>query len=155
MHGYKAHLAADKDTGLIRAGETTPAKAADVPVAPMILPDEPGEVYGDRAYDALSVEVAIVAKGGTAKLRRKGLPASSKRTTVRCHSGKDRENFWHLEAPLSFSCAALWRPCESKTPSPLAAIVYNIKRLWRLEWSDWGQNRTSLPPCPVARLPPR
>lgn len=67
-HGYKAHISADKDTGIIRDVTTTPANEADVNVAPAIIPDEPGEVYADKAYDALSVEKAIEAKGGTSKL---------------------------------------------------------------------------------------
>ncbi len=78
-HGYKAHIAADKDTGIIRNVETTAANEPDVNIAPSIIPDEPGEVYADRAYDALSVEKAIEAKGGTSKLMRKGhrwLPAA-------------------------------------------------------------------------------
>jgi Transposase DDE domain len=78
VHGYKAHIAADKDTGLIREVETTAANEADVTIAPSIIPDAPGEVYGDKTYDALSVEMAIKAKGGTSKLMRKGhrwLPA--------------------------------------------------------------------------------
>jgi transposase, IS5 family len=48
VHGYKAHIAADKDTGIIREVETTPANEADVAIAPAIIPDEPGEVYGDK-----------------------------------------------------------------------------------------------------------
>jgi hypothetical protein len=71
-HGYKAHLAAAKDSGIIRGVETTPANEADVNIAPSIIPDEPGEVYADRAYDALAVEKAIEARGGTPKLMRKG-----------------------------------------------------------------------------------
>lgn len=67
-HGYKAHLAAAKDSGIIRGVETTPAHEADVNIAPSIIPDEPGEVYADRAYDALAVEKAIEARGGTPKL---------------------------------------------------------------------------------------
>ena len=38
----------------------------------MIIPDEPGEVYADHAYGAFSVKVAIEAKGGIARLLRKG-----------------------------------------------------------------------------------
>jgi IS5 family transposase len=79
-HGYKAHIAADKDTGLISNVETTPANEADVSIAPALIPDAPGEVYADKAYDALSLEKAILAKGGTAKLMRKGhrwLPAAN------------------------------------------------------------------------------
>jgi IS5 family transposase len=78
-HGYKAHIAADKDTGIIRAVETTPANEPDVAIAPSIIPEEPGEVYADKAYGALAVEKAIEAKGGTSKLMRKGhrwLPAA-------------------------------------------------------------------------------
>jgi len=71
-HGYKAHIAADKDSGIVRAVETAPANEADVSIAPAIIPDEPGEVYADRAYDALAVEKAIEAAGGTSKLLRKG-----------------------------------------------------------------------------------
>src|SRR5919198_1980115 len=50
-HGYKAHIATDKDTGIIRAVEATPAKA-DVSIAPSIIPDRPGAVFGDKAYYA-------------------------------------------------------------------------------------------------------
>jgi transposase, IS5 family len=64
----------------IRTVETAPANEADVTIAPSIIPDAPGEVYADKAYDALSVEKAIEAKGGTSKLMRKGhrrLPAEA------------------------------------------------------------------------------
>jgi IS5 family transposase len=67
--GYKAHIAADKDTGIIRAVETTPANEADVSIAPSIIPDAPGRVFGDKAYyDAGSVKQAIKAKGGSSKI---------------------------------------------------------------------------------------
>jgi transposase, IS5 family len=80
VHGYKAHVAADKDTGIIREVEITAANEPDVNVAPSIVPEEPGEVYGDKAHDALAVEKVIEAKGGTTKLLRKGhrwLPAEA------------------------------------------------------------------------------
>jgi transposase, IS5 family len=67
LHGYKAHIAADKDSGIIRDVEVTPANEADVNAAPSLIPDGPGEVYADRAYDALLVAAAIEAKGGTRK----------------------------------------------------------------------------------------
>ena len=38
-HGYKAHIAADKDTGIIREVETTAANEPDVAIAPAIIPD--------------------------------------------------------------------------------------------------------------------
>ncbi|PZR82990.1 MAG: hypothetical protein DLM68_15050 [Hyphomicrobiales bacterium] len=72
VHGYKAHIAADKDTGIIRAVETTPANEADVSIAPSIIPDAPGHVFGDKAYDAASVKKAVKTKGGPVKILRKG-----------------------------------------------------------------------------------
>jgi IS5 family transposase len=58
-HGTKAPIAAAKDSGIIRKVATPSANEADVSVAPAIIPDAPGEVYADRAYDALAVEKAI------------------------------------------------------------------------------------------------
>ena len=86
-----------------------------------IIPDEPGEVYADRAYDALvapmmAVEKAIQVKGGLSKLMRKGhrwLPAKALEADHRPLSSAaadpcpDRENLWGLEAPLSFSLHAM------------------------------------------------
>jgi transposase, IS5 family len=82
-HGDFAHIAADKDTGIIRDVETTPANKADVSIAPSIIPDAPGgensasgilggHVFGDKAYDADSVKEAIKTKGGSVKILRKG-----------------------------------------------------------------------------------
>jgi hypothetical protein len=50
-------------------------------MAPSIIPDAPGEVYGDKAYDAESVKKAIAANGGSVKILRKGhrrLPAKQR-----------------------------------------------------------------------------
>ena len=38
----------DEVTGIIRNVETTAANEADVTIAPLIIPDAPGEVYGDK-----------------------------------------------------------------------------------------------------------
>src|SRR5919197_1135581 len=73
------HRTRAPDTGIFREVETTPAHEADVNIAPPIIPNEPGEVYADKAYDALAVEKAIEAKGGIAKLLRKGIAGSRPR----------------------------------------------------------------------------
>jgi len=138
-HGYKAHIAADKDTGLIRAVETTPANEADVTIAPSIIPDAPGEVYADKAYDALSVEVAIATKGGSAKLLRKGhrwLPAARLeahnrplrpiRSRIEKIFGTWKRSY-HLRAMRWVGLA------KAKLQVHLAAIAYNIKRYWRMQ----------------------
>lgn len=52
--GYKAHVAVDSDSGLVRAAELTPAKTAEVErLSPLVKGDE-RIVYADRAYDSLA-----------------------------------------------------------------------------------------------------
>ena len=111
-HGYKAHIAADKDTGLIRAVETTPAHEADVSIAPAIIPDAPGEVYADRAYDALAVEKVIEAKGGLEANAQGpslacGQSARSAQPAAAADPFKDRKNLRHLETQLSLAAHAM------------------------------------------------
>lgn len=52
--GYKAHVAAEPDTGLITACDLGPGNAGDTDAAPGLLADEPAgtEVLGDSAYSA-------------------------------------------------------------------------------------------------------
>ena len=138
-HGYKAHIAADKDTGIIRNAETTAANEADVSVAPMIIPDEPGEVYADRAYDALSVEKAIEAKDGTVRLLRKGhrwLAAA----TLEAHNrplrpirARIEKIFGTWKRSYHFRAMRWLGLAKAKCQVHLAAIAYNIKRFWRLQ----------------------
>jgi len=139
MHGYKAHIAADKDSGIIRDAEVTPANEADVNVAPSIIPDGPGEVYADRAYDALSVEAAVEAKGGTPKVMRKGhrwlkaekleahnRPLKPIRARIEKIFGTWKRSY-RLRAMRWIGLA------KAKLQIHLAAIAYNLKRFWRLQ----------------------
>ena len=138
-HGYKAHIAADKDTGIIREVETTPANEADVAIAPAIIPDEPGEVYADKAYDALSIETAIKAKGGTAKLLRKGhrwLPAAkceAHNRPLRPVRSRIEKIFGTWKRSYHFRSMRWIGLAKAKCQVHLAAIAYNVKRYWRLQ----------------------
>jgi IS5 family transposase len=138
-HGYKAHIAADKDTGIIREVETTPANEADVNIAPSIIPNEPGEVYADRAYDALSVEKAIIAAGGTARLLRKGhrwLAAArleAHNRALRPIRGRIEKIFGTWKRSYHFRSMRWLGLAKAKLQVHLAAIAYNVKRYWRLQ----------------------
>lgn len=52
--GYKAHVAAEPDTGLITACDIGPGNAGDAEAAPDLLAEEPAgtEILGDSAYSA-------------------------------------------------------------------------------------------------------
>jgi transposase, IS5 family len=138
-HGYKAHIAADKDTGLIREVETTPANEPDVSIAPTIIPDQPGEVYADRAYDALSVEKAIKAAGGTARLLRKGhrwLPAArleAHNRPLRPIRARIEKIFGTWKRSYRFRHMRWIGLAKAKLQVHLAVIAYNVKRYWRLQ----------------------
>jgi transposase, IS5 family len=138
-HGYKAHIAADRETGLIRAVATTPANEADVNIAPLIIPDAPGEVYADRAYDALAVEKAIEAKGGTARLMRKGhrwLKAASLEAynrPLKPIRACIEKIFGTWKRSYHFRAMRWTGLAKARVQVHLAAIAYNVKRYWRLK----------------------
>lgn len=48
--GYKAHIGADKDSGLVRTVEVTGANVHDVTMVPKLLTGEEAVVYGDSGY---------------------------------------------------------------------------------------------------------
>jgi IS5 family transposase len=64
VHSYKAHVAADADTGLVERVDVTPGNVHDGGAGAAVLPDDPGLVYADSAYRGSTFTAAVVAKGG-------------------------------------------------------------------------------------------
>ena len=64
VHGYKAHVATDQDAGLIRGVEVTTANVHDAAELDAVLPDAPGDTYGDSAYAGSRPEAIVRARGG-------------------------------------------------------------------------------------------
>ncbi|MEO3470216.1 IS5 family transposase [Roseomonas sp. CAU 1739] len=63
-HDYKAHVATDEGTGLVHGVEVTTTNVQDAAKLAAVLPDDPGEVYGDSAFGGTRSANAIQAKGG-------------------------------------------------------------------------------------------
>jgi IS5 family transposase len=62
-YGYKAHVAADQGSGLIRKALLTPANVHDsIPADDLVQGDE-GAVYADRGYDKAARRHALRARG--------------------------------------------------------------------------------------------
>lgn len=139
VHGYKAHIAADRDTGLIRELVVTPANEADVSWAPDIIPREPGEVYGDKAYDALSVERAILRAGGIPRLLRKGHRKLSAQELepinrpLRPIRARVEKIFGTWKRSYRLRQVRWCGLAKATLQIHLAAIAYNYKRSWRLK----------------------
>lgn len=68
VHGYKAHVATDQEAGLIRGVEATTANIHDAAELAAILPEAPGDTYGDSAHAGSRPEGVIRARGGTPKV---------------------------------------------------------------------------------------
>ncbi len=64
VHGYKAHVATDQDAGLIRGLEVTTANLHDAAELGAILPQAPGDTYGDSAFSGGSAERLVMDRGG-------------------------------------------------------------------------------------------
>ena len=73
VHGFKAHLAADKDGGIVRTVEVTPANVNDGRMLAAVLPDQPGEVYADLAYESHANDERIRLAGGRSFLPAKAV----------------------------------------------------------------------------------
>ena len=69
--GFKAHLAAEPDTGLITATRITPGNVGDAAAAPDLITDEPAgtEVLGDSAYGSGEFRDHIEGRGMTAVIK--------------------------------------------------------------------------------------
>jgi IS5 family transposase len=73
VHGFKAHVGADAETGLVEEVAVTPANVNDGKAGPDVLPDDPGEVFADSAYRGRHFGDAVRAKGGTPRVVATGM----------------------------------------------------------------------------------
>ena len=118
---------------------TSAKDPANYTVTLSIVPDEPGEVYGDKAYDALSVEKAIAAKGGTPRLMRKG-HRWLRAATLEAHNrplrpvrARIEKIFGTWKRSYHFRSMRWIGLAKARLQSIFAVIAYNCKRFWRLQ----------------------
>jgi IS5 family transposase len=71
-------VATDQEAGLIRGVEVTTTNVHDAAELGAILPDAPGDTYGDSAYAGSKSEAAIRAHGGTPRVVHTGTWAARK-----------------------------------------------------------------------------
>jgi len=140
VHGYKAHVATDQDAGLIRGVEVTTANAHDAAELDAILPDAPGDTYGDTAYSGSRSEAAIRARGGTPRVVHSGTWGSNEAVTrLRAHNNEVRRVRARIEkvfgtAKRSYGLRRMrWLGlARAGLQVRLTAMAYNLRRSWRL-----------------------
>lgn len=69
--GYKAHVAVDRGSGLIRSILTTPANVNDTVPADALVRGDEKEIYADPAYDTHARRAGLKAAGVKARIMRR------------------------------------------------------------------------------------
>lgn len=83
VHGFKAHVGADADTTLVEEIAVTPANINDGRAGSGALPDDPGEVFADSAYQGQHFGEAVRTKGGTPRVIATGMWGRDEAETAR------------------------------------------------------------------------
>lgn len=133
--GYKAHVAADQGTNLIRKGMLTSANIQDVSVATAILPSQAGTVYADRAYHSKAVLAYLEEQGfGDGVMRRgqrgKPLPPQEVERNHRLVPLRSPVEavFGTLKRTYGFTRMRYFNGARNLVAFLLACIAYNLKR---------------------------
>jgi transposase, IS5 family len=140
VHGYKAHVATDQDAGLIRRVEITTANVHDAAELDAVLPSEPGDVYGDSAFASSRSERLIIARGGRPRTVQTGVWGGAEALTrVRAHNAEVHAVRARIEKVFgtckrSYGLRRMrWLGlAKASLQVRLTAIVYNLRRSWRL-----------------------
>lgn len=139
VHGYKAHVATDQEAGLIRGVEVTTANVHDAAELGAILPDAPGDTYGDSAYAGSKSEAAIRAHGGTPRVVHTGTWGGKEALArLKAHNAEVRRVRARIEKVFgtmkrSYGLRRMrWLGlAKAGLQVRLAAIAYNLRRSWR------------------------
>jgi len=71
VKGYKAHIATDQGSALVRKVHVTQANVPDVLGMEPLLGTRPGAVYADRGYDSDRLRAAVLDRGGKPMIMRR------------------------------------------------------------------------------------
>jgi IS5 family transposase len=140
VHGYKAHVATDQDAGLIRGVEVTTANVHDAAELGAILPEAPGDTYGDSAYGGSRPEAAIRARGGTPRIVHTGTWGGAEALArLEAHNAEVRRVRARIEKVFgtmkrSYGLKRMrWLGlARAGLQVRLTAIAYNLRRSWRI-----------------------
>jgi transposase, IS5 family len=140
LHGYKAHVATDQAAGLILGVEVTSANVHDAAELEAVLPAEPGDVYGDSAFNGSRANALIAARGGRARVVQTstwGGPAAL--TRLQQHNADVRRVRSRIEKVFG-SCKRSYGLrrmrwlglAKAGLQVRLTALAFNLRRSWRL-----------------------
>jgi IS5 family transposase len=135
VFGYKAHVAVDQGSGLIRRVITTPANVNDTtPADDLVLGDE-RSVWGDAAYHTHAREKALKDLGIKARLMRRAnkhhpLPPRLKRynNLIARHRWAVETTFATLKRRMGLTAIRYVGLTKANAQITLAAMAFNMRR---------------------------
>lgn len=135
-YGYKAHVAVDEGSGLIRRAILTPAKTYESEVADDLVCGDERAVYGDRAYEHKQRRARLKARGIKDRIMHRshknqaGLPHWQKRRNALIapiRAAVERV-FGTLKRGYGYTRVRYFSLAANLTQLRLLAIAYNLRR---------------------------
>jgi IS5 family transposase len=135
-YGYKAHVAVDEGSGLIRALITTAANVNETVVADRLLRGDEAAVMADAAYHTHAREQALKQKGAKARLMRRPnkhhpeLPPRLKRYNrlIARRRAAIETTFATLKRRMGLRAIRYLGLAKAAAQMLLAAIAFNMRR---------------------------
>jgi IS5 family transposase len=134
--GYKAHVAVDEGSGLIRAVITTPANVNDTVPADQLIQGDEQAVMADAAYHTHAREAALKARGIKPRLMRRPnkhhpvLPPWLKRYNqlIARRRAAVETTFATLKRRMGLGCIRYRGLAKAAGQVLIAAIAFNMRR---------------------------
>lgn len=139
IFGYKAHLAMDRGSQLIREARLTPASVNDTTVADELILGDEAEVWADKAYDSHERRARLRAAKVKNRIMRRGNKhhPESRWSTLRNDligkvRGRVETAFAILKRHYSLARARYRTLLRNQSDLLLACIAINLRRAWVL-----------------------
>ena len=121
--GFKAHLAVDEGSGLVRRAILTPANVNESVVADALPIGDEAAVYADKGYDSAARRALLAERGVFDGIMRRGHPrrpltrgGGRPQPGARADPLGDRAGLRHAQAQLRLDAGPLPRPRPQRRP---------------------------------------
>lgn len=136
LFGYKAHVAVDQGSGLVRALVVTPANVNDCTLGPALVQGDEAAVYADQAYDSARLRRRLAAVGAENQIMRRPnrhhpvLPREDKlrNQAIGRIRGRVEGVFGTLKRSYRWARMRFFSLARNRTALILAALAMNLRK---------------------------
>ena len=139
-YGYKAHVAADADNGLVRKATLTGASVHDSQMFEEVLPKDQKYVFADKAYASQARDEALAARGIASRIAYKGYrnrPLKARHIRAnRCFASirsRIEKIFGHWKRNVGYRRVRYLGLLKNQLELQLRCIAYNLRRMHTLQ----------------------